>query len=129
MREMLMNEKVRIGIDVGSTTAKIVVLSEDNSVIYSEYTRHNADVKNTILGFFTRLRGQLADARLEVDAHQVGHHQRPQQLRPLKPHQLPQSSRRQRPLRRSQRKAISRSTGRSSHSSSRRTYRQRRARR
>ena len=61
-----MNEKVRIGIDVGSTTAKIVVLSEDNSVIYSEYTRHNADVKNTILGFFTRLRGRLADAAAAI---------------------------------------------------------------
>ena len=66
MSGMLMNEKVRIGIDVGSTTAKIVVLSEDNSVIYSEYTRHNADVKNTILGFFTRLRGQLADAAAAI---------------------------------------------------------------
>ena len=34
----------KIGIDIGSTTAKIVVLSHDGDVIYSRYERHQAAV-------------------------------------------------------------------------------------
>jgi activator of 2-hydroxyglutaryl-CoA dehydratase/predicted nucleotide-binding protein (sugar kinase/HSP70/actin superfamily) len=41
-----------IGLDVGSTTVKIVVLDPEdksNKVIYSDYQRHNADIKVSIL--------------------------------------------------------------------------------
>ena len=34
----------KLGIDIGSTTAKLVVQDENKSVVYSKYTRHNADV-------------------------------------------------------------------------------------
>ena len=40
---------VRMGIDVGSTTVKVVVLDEDDSIIYSEYERHRADIRSTII--------------------------------------------------------------------------------
>ena len=45
---------VRMGIDVGSTTVKVVVLADDDSVIYSEYERHRADIRSTIIAVVTR---------------------------------------------------------------------------
>ena len=38
---------LHIGLDIGSTTIKIVVL-KDGEVIFSDYTRHNSDTKNTL---------------------------------------------------------------------------------
>lgn len=42
-----MNEKYFIGVDVGSTTVKSVVLTENNEIAYSIYTRHFSKVKET----------------------------------------------------------------------------------
>jgi len=45
---------VRMGIDVGSTTVKVVVLDENDSVVYSEYERHRADIRSTIIAVVGR---------------------------------------------------------------------------
>jgi predicted CoA-substrate-specific enzyme activase len=37
-----------IGLDVGSTTVKIAVLDEKNSIIYQKYQRHYSDIKKTL---------------------------------------------------------------------------------
>ena len=38
----------RIGMDVGSTTTKIVVLREDDTILYSEYARHHAELAGSV---------------------------------------------------------------------------------
>ncbi|MBM6798867.1 2-hydroxyglutaryl-CoA dehydratase, partial [Coprobacillus cateniformis] len=38
-----------LGIDVGSTTVKAYLTDEDDKCLYSNYVRHNSDVRNTIL--------------------------------------------------------------------------------
>ncbi|MDI3476791.1 MAG: hypothetical protein PWQ59_316 [Thermoanaerobacterium sp.] len=38
-----------LGIDVGSTTAKIVILNENDEVIYKRYERHLSNIKDTIV--------------------------------------------------------------------------------
>ena len=40
---------VRMGIDVGSTTVKVAVLSDDDKLIYGDYQRHRADIRSTII--------------------------------------------------------------------------------
>ncbi|MCI1209347.1 MAG: 2-hydroxyacyl-CoA dehydratase [Treponema sp.] len=40
---------VRIGIDVGSTTVKVVALGDKDEILYSDYERHRADIRNTII--------------------------------------------------------------------------------
>ncbi len=40
---------VRIGIDVGSTTVKVVALGENDELLYGAYERHRADIRNTII--------------------------------------------------------------------------------
>ncbi|MGP1587366.1 MAG: acyl-CoA dehydratase activase-related protein [Treponemataceae bacterium] len=45
---------VRMGIDVGSTTVKVVVLDKNSDSIYSEYERHRADIRSTIVAVVGR---------------------------------------------------------------------------
>ncbi|MDO5302147.1 MAG: acyl-CoA dehydratase activase-related protein [Tissierellia bacterium] len=39
---------VHMGLDVGSTTVKLVILNSDNEILYSTYRRHFSDVKKTV---------------------------------------------------------------------------------
>ena len=43
-----MSELLHVGLDVGSTTVKIVVMNDKQETIYTNYTRHFSDTKNTI---------------------------------------------------------------------------------
>ena len=45
--EDFMNKPYSIGIDVGSTTVKLVVLDDEKKIIHKEYNRHFSDIKNT----------------------------------------------------------------------------------
>ena len=38
------DEKLRIGIDVGSTTVKLAVLNAENKLIYKRYSRHLSNI-------------------------------------------------------------------------------------
>ena len=39
---------LHVGLDVGSTTVKIVVMDENKNIIYKDYRRHFSDTKNTV---------------------------------------------------------------------------------
>lgn len=39
-----------LGIDIGSTTVKAAILDKDNKLIYSDYRRHFADIRDTLKG-------------------------------------------------------------------------------
>ena len=43
-----MKEVIHIGIDVGSTTVKVVVMNHNLEVLYTTYKRHFSDTKNTV---------------------------------------------------------------------------------
>ncbi|HPM07017.1 MAG TPA: acyl-CoA dehydratase activase, partial [Treponemataceae bacterium] len=43
------SEPLRVGIDVGSTTVKIVILGENDTILFSKYERHRADIRTTII--------------------------------------------------------------------------------
>ncbi len=51
----------RIGLDVGSTTAKIVVLDTTGNVIYSSYRRHNANVEQAVEIFLSELASTIGN--------------------------------------------------------------------
>lgn len=38
----------RSGIDIGSTTVKLVVLDEQNNILFSSYRRHGAHTQETL---------------------------------------------------------------------------------
>ena len=50
---------VRIGIDVGSTTVKVVCLDENDKMIYGDYQRHRADIRNTIITVVTKALNEI----------------------------------------------------------------------
>lgn len=54
-------EAYRIGLDVGSTTAKAVVLDAQGRVVFSDYERHRADVFNAVSSLFGRLEAAMGD--------------------------------------------------------------------
>lgn len=45
-----------LGIDVGSTTVKVVAIDEQNNIIYKSYVRHYARVKETVLSELENVR-------------------------------------------------------------------------
>ncbi len=42
--------KIHIGLDVGSTTVKAVILNEELELMYSKYKRHYSDIRATVYG-------------------------------------------------------------------------------
>ena len=46
---------LKIGIDVGSTTVKFVVMDKNNKILFSEYRRHYSDTKKTITDLFNEI--------------------------------------------------------------------------
>ena len=43
-----MNQVLHVGLDVGSTTVKIIVMDSNLNTIYQDYQRHFSDTKNTV---------------------------------------------------------------------------------
>ncbi len=60
------NIKLHMGIDVGSTTVKIVVIDDSNKILYSEYRRHFSDIKSTVAGLFAEAGEVIGKARFTV---------------------------------------------------------------
>jgi len=46
---------LRIGLDIGSTTAKLVVM-EHGAIIYQDYTRHYSDIKTAVVSLLSDVR-------------------------------------------------------------------------
>jgi activator of 2-hydroxyglutaryl-CoA dehydratase len=40
-----MKDKLKVGLDVGSTTVKLVILNAWTQIVYKKYTRHFSNVK------------------------------------------------------------------------------------
>ena len=61
-----MKEILHVGLDVGSTTVKIVVFDKNNKQIYSNYKRHFSDTKNTVCNVLTELITMYPDASFTI---------------------------------------------------------------
>jgi predicted CoA-substrate-specific enzyme activase len=48
-------DNLTLGVDIGSTTVKVVVLSPANEVLFSSYERHNAQVKSTLVNALSQV--------------------------------------------------------------------------
>ena len=49
---------MRIGIDIGSTTIKCVVLDDNANVLYSAYQRHYSHIKENLIKILNTLNEQ-----------------------------------------------------------------------
>lgn len=50
-----MEKLLHVGLDVGSTTVKIIVMDENKNTIYKDYQRHFSDTKNTVCNVLEEL--------------------------------------------------------------------------
>ena len=50
-----MKKVLNIGVDIGSTTVKLVVMDKNNKMLYGEYRRHFSDTKKTIIDLFNEI--------------------------------------------------------------------------
>ena len=58
------NHVNKLGVDIGSTTVKVAVLDEKNKVLFSDYERHFANIRETLSGLITKAFEKLGDLKL-----------------------------------------------------------------
>ncbi|MBQ8408239.1 MAG: 2-hydroxyglutaryl-CoA dehydratase, partial [Clostridia bacterium] len=56
----------RAGIDIGSTTVKLVVLDDENKIIYGKYRRHCAHTQENLAQLLREARESLGDCELSL---------------------------------------------------------------
>ncbi|MGX7162363.1 2-hydroxyacyl-CoA dehydratase [Enterococcus massiliensis] len=59
--------KLRAGIDVGSTTVKLVILDEQNQTIFAKYERHFSDVKTATKKILEEAQAIIGDASVAMN--------------------------------------------------------------
>lgn len=50
-----------LGIDIGSTTVKIAILDQQHHILFSDYERHYANIRETLSGLLEKARKQLGN--------------------------------------------------------------------
>ena len=59
MVQTALKNKLSVGIDIGSTTAKVVLLNENNETLFSKYERHYSQVKEKVLEILEEMKSLL----------------------------------------------------------------------
>ncbi len=54
----------KLGIDIGSTTVKVAVLDENNQLVFSDYERHFANIRETLASLVAKACDTVGDKRL-----------------------------------------------------------------
>jgi len=55
-----------VGLDVGSTTVKMVILDNSQTIIYKDYRRHFSDIKNTVKELFEDAKSTLNEKKIKI---------------------------------------------------------------
>ncbi len=56
----------RIGIDVGSTTVKLVAIDTEGTIVFSRYERHNAKTMETVQSLIEALKGEIGNEEVRL---------------------------------------------------------------
>ena len=56
----------RVGIDIGSTTIKLVMLDRNDELVYDIYERHGSDVRTTMLAVLQAAQSKLGDITFNI---------------------------------------------------------------
>ncbi|MCQ2547796.1 MAG: 2-hydroxyacyl-CoA dehydratase [Clostridia bacterium] len=56
----------KLGIDVGSTTVKIVVIDQNKNIVFKRYQRHFADVRETLISVLEELEQEQGDLNIKA---------------------------------------------------------------
>ena len=61
---LYMSNKYTLGIDIGSTTVKIAILDENDTLLFADYQRHFANIQETLAELLTKAYGKLGELTL-----------------------------------------------------------------
>ncbi len=61
-----MDKVLYMGLDVGSTTVKLVILDSFNNIIYSKYERHYSDIKKTIINIINEAYNKYKNENIKI---------------------------------------------------------------
>ena len=61
-----MKQLLHVGLDVGSTTVKIVIMDENLNTLYTDYQRHFSDTKNTVCHVLEDLASQYSNCEFSI---------------------------------------------------------------
>ena len=59
-----MSNKYTLGIDIGSTTVKIAILDENDTLLFADYQRHFANIQETLAELLAKAYGRLRPRRM-----------------------------------------------------------------
>jgi len=59
-----LNEALHLGLDVGSTTVKLVFLDKDGQWVYEDYRRHHADIGSTLASLLNQAFNHIGNVPL-----------------------------------------------------------------
>jgi predicted CoA-substrate-specific enzyme activase len=57
---------LKIGIDIGSTTIKGVVIDQECHILFSEYVRHNTLIKETLISLLTKIEDHFQNRPFQI---------------------------------------------------------------
>ncbi|GKX66064.1 2-hydroxyacyl-CoA dehydratase [Inconstantimicrobium mannanitabidum] len=58
---------LHLGLDVGSTTVKLVIMDEQNNIVYSKYTRHYSNIKSTIIELISNAYNEFKEDNITIN--------------------------------------------------------------
>ncbi len=61
-----MNDLLRIGIDIGSTTVKVVVINDKNEMLFSRYERHYSEILDTVKKLASEAYEEIGESRVSA---------------------------------------------------------------
>ena len=61
-----MEKELHLGLDVGSTTVKVVISDKRDSALYSSYQRHFSDIKSTIVNVIREAYENFKDSEITI---------------------------------------------------------------
>jgi len=61
-----MHKNVNIGLDIGSTTVKMVIMDNGKNIIYKNYLRHFSDIKNTVISMVEDSKPLLEKSNIQI---------------------------------------------------------------
>ncbi|WP_084601935.1 acyl-CoA dehydratase activase-related protein [Tepidibacter thalassicus] len=61
-----MNNLLHLGLDVGSTTVKIVILDSSNRIVFSRYKRHYSDIKKAVIELIVEIYNKFKDNHITI---------------------------------------------------------------
>ncbi len=59
---------LHIGLDIGSTTVKLIIIDGERKILFKEYVRHRSDIKESLIALLEKAFGLFGDRSVTVKA-------------------------------------------------------------